>query len=337
MGAITAHILDHSEITQARWDEFVIQSPQGSLYVSYEYASLIRPDWKAVVVSQHNQWLAVMPFCQNRKWRYLYMPQPMFAQYWGICFVPMENLSLRKQLLLKEEIIVKIIGQIQPHHLIIQNFSPDFDYPLPFHWAGFELKTRYTYHLDIRGELSALWQNTSLNIRRNIGKAEKAGLHIAPQTDGENLEKLFRVNRQHGHNIVGNDEESYRRVLQICEYLIGSGKGKVLGVSTPEGKIIAAAVFAFFGEKTLYLMGAYHPEHADSGAGAMLMWKGIEVAKEKKHLIFDFEGSMIEGVEHFFRKFGAFPVPYLQIYRNHLPHLLRWIQELRSSERKTHA
>lgn len=335
MGEITAHILDHREITQASWDEFVTRSPQGSLYVLYDYASLIRPDWKAVVVSQNDQWLAVMPFCQNRKWRYLYMPQPMFAQYWGICFAPMENLSQRKQLVQKEAIIDKMIQQIQPFHLIIQNFSPDFDYPLPFHWAGFELKTRYTYHLDISGDISVIWKNTSLNIRRNIHKAEKAGLQVVFEEDGKNLEKLFQINRQHGHNIVGNDPLGYQRVEQIGEYLISSGNGKVLGVSTPDGQMIAAAVFAFFGEKTLYLMGAYHPEHADSGAGAMLMWKGIELAKEKKHLIFDFEGSMIAGVEHFFRKFGAFPVPYLQIYRNHLPQILKWIQELRSSERKT--
>ncbi|MDX2247081.1 MAG: GNAT family N-acetyltransferase [Bacteroidia bacterium] len=330
MGTITSYILDRQEINPQHWDDFICRSPQGSLYVLYDYASLIRADWKAVIVSQNDQWIAVMPFCLNHKWRYRYMPQPMFAQYWGICFSASDPLPPRKDLTRKADIIAEILKHIQPFHLVVQNFSPAFDYPLPFHWAGFELRTRFTYHLDIKEELTSTWQNLSPNIRRNINKAEREGLNLKEQQDGKELEKLFRISRTQGHNIVGNNEENYQKILMICEYLVLSNQGKILTVCTSEGKIIAAAVFAFFGEKTLYLMGVYHPEYAASGAGALLMWEGIKQAKEKNHLIFDFEGSMIEGVEQFFRKFGAIPVPYLQIYKNRLPLIPRWIQELRS-------
>ncbi|MEZ4828414.1 MAG: GNAT family N-acetyltransferase [Bacteroidia bacterium] len=333
MGTIDIQILNHREIDRQRWDEFIIQSPQGSLYALYDYATLIRDDWKGIIARQNGEWAAVMPFCINRKWGYTYMPQPMFTQYWGICFAPEHTLSSRKHLSWKEEIMSAILPSLRPFHLIVQNFAPQFDYATPLHWEGFRLQTRYTYHLDLGQEVGELRKQLSTNVRRNISKAEKSGLVVCDLPDGGALENLFRRNRDHGHNIAGNEEANYQKAKEICNYLLKSGLGKIVGIQNPEGEIIAAAAFAFFGEKTLYLMGAYHPDHGDSGAGSLLMWQGILLAKEKNQRIFDFEGSMMPGVEHFFRKFGAIPVPYLQIYKNRLPLILKWIQELRSSEK----
>jgi hypothetical protein len=42
------------------------------------------------------------------------------------------------------------------------------------------------------------------------------------------------------------------------------------------------------------------------------MWNAIKIASENTKR-FDFEGSMIENVERFFRSFGAVPIPYYNI------------------------
>ncbi|RMG75312.1 MAG: GNAT family N-acetyltransferase, partial [Bacteroidetes bacterium] len=94
--------------------------------------------------------------------------------------------------------------------------------------------------------------------------------------------------------------------------------------------LMAAALFATYQDRTLYLMGAYHPDQGRSGAMPALMWDAMARAQREGSRLFDFEGSMIEGVAQFFRKFGAHPVPYLQIRKNQLPLLVRWMQELRT-------
>ncbi|MEJ5363543.1 MAG: hypothetical protein WHS86_00445 [Desulfosoma sp.] len=61
-------------------------------------------------------------------------------------------------------------------------------------------------------------------------------------------------------------------------------------------------------------MGGSDPELRNSGAGSLCLWHAI--INEPKHIqVFDFEGSMLEPVERFFRAFGAEQVPYFQVTR----------------------
>jgi hypothetical protein len=46
-----------------------------------------------------------------------------------------------------------------------------------------------------------------------------------------------------------------------------------------------------------------------------------------KDLIFDYFGSMIEGIERYFRSFGAVPVPYYRVRKLRFP--FSWMPSLR--------
>ena len=59
-------------------------------------------------------------------------------------------------------------------------------------------------------------------------------------------------------------------------------------------------------------MGGGDPEFRNSGAASLLIWEGIKFAHNHSE-IFDFEGSMIESIERFFRGFGAVPRVYYNV------------------------
>ena len=62
-------------------------------------------------------------------------------------------------------------------------------------------------------------------------------------------------------------------------------------------------------------MGGSNPFFRNSQAISLLMWDAIQFThKEKKS--FDFEGSMIEPIERFFRSFGSSPKNYFQIKKS---------------------
>jgi hypothetical protein len=61
-------------------------------------------------------------------------------------------------------------------------------------------------------------------------------------------------------------------------------------------------------------MGGADPELRNSSAGSLCMWAAIENAATVA-ANFDFEGSMIEPIEHFFRSFGAVQQPYHRVSR----------------------
>ena len=76
-----------------------------------------------------------------------------------------------------------------------------------------------------------------------------------------------------------------------------------------------------------YLLGGSNPDLRNSGAMSLCMWEAIKFASTitKK---FDFEGSMIESIEHFFRAFGAVQKPYFHITKTP-SYVLRMVRALR--------
>jgi hypothetical protein len=65
-------------------------------------------------------------------------------------------------------------------------------------------------------------------------------------------------------------------------------------------------------QSAYYLMGGGNPDLRASGATSLCMWEAIKFASTitKK---FDFEGSMIESIERFFRGFGSVQKTYFQV------------------------
>ena len=105
-------------------------------------------------------------------------------------------------------------------------------------------------------------------------------------------------------------------------------EGYVLQVNDESGTPLAAGYFIDFEGKTTYLVGAKKPGLKETGAQGLVLWEAIKRSMGNSR-IFDFEGSMLEGVESFFRTFGGRPIPYLFIEKNELPLLIRWIRRLR--------
>ena len=61
-----------------------------------------------------------------------------------------------------------------------------------------------------------------------------------------------------------------------------------------------------------YLMGGIHPDFKDMGGMDIVQFESIKFALESGRA-FDFEGSMIESIEKYFRSFGAIQTPYFSI------------------------
>ena len=79
-----------------------------------------------------------------------------------------------------------------------------------------------------------------------------------------------------------------------------------------DNKVIAANFLIFDKISVYYLMGGIHLEYKDLGGMDLIQYESIKFALNNK-LKFDFEGSMIENIEKYFRSFGVIQKPYFQI------------------------
>jgi len=185
---------------------------------------------------------------------------------------------------------------------------PEITNILPFYWAGYELNVRYTYRLSPISNLEQVWEGLSSNIRSDIRKAKKqVKIEFDLGTDKflDVYEKTFKRQKlklPFNKKFFGNldyilEGRDCRRQLFAVDHM---------------GRVHAGVYLVWDDRCAYYLLGGGDPDLRSSGATSLLLWKAIELASAKTD-IFDFEGSMLEPIERFFRAFGATQTPYYQV------------------------
>ena len=88
---------------------------------------------------------------------------------------------------------------------------------------------------------------------------------------------------------------------------------------------MACAAFLIYNERVIFHLGTSNPKGKKIGAMHFLI-DSIITQLAGKNLFIDFEGSEIDGIERFYKSFGAFKKPYFKYKENNLPILLSWLK-----------
>jgi hypothetical protein len=319
---------DNPEIDRNAWIALLQGSAQGAIYAHPDFMDVVAPGWQGIEVWNDRRLVAIMPLHIKSKGFFRYSLQPSFCQFWGIFFASDGLVSPYKHFSRTRK-IVKAVVEALPTGIrwFLHGFAPEFDYPLPFHWAGFQLQTRYTYRIDLRAGFAVAEGGFGNDTKYDIRKASEGGIQVSHGSTCEELIRLAHENHAAGKHLLRPDQS--RTLERLTPVLLQHRLGMLLEAKSPTGKVVAAALFAHFSGKVSYLVSAQEPSTKARGAMTLLLSKAIEESAANNHLVFDFEGSLIEGIEGFFRGFGGTPVPYLMIEKNQLPLWAGWIRKLR--------
>ena len=221
----------------------------------------------------------------------------------------------------KEELDI-LLPQLPRSIRFYQKYSYEFTNWLPFYWRGFRQTTRYSYLINDLRDLDAVYAAFKKNNRYEIRKAQK-NLSVI---DTEDMDSFYRINslafkRQ-------NKKTPYS--LHFLKKLDASCKmrqSRKMFFAVDANERIHAALYLLWDERSAYyLMGGADPDVRSSGATSLLIWHAIRFAATVSQK-FDFEGSMIQPIEKFFRSFGARQTPYFAISKNKFP--MNFIELLR--------
>ncbi|WP_420267737.1 GNAT family N-acetyltransferase [Halomonas lysinitropha] len=183
---------------------------------------------------------------------------------------------------------------------------------LPFYWRGFEQTTRYTYVLTDLSDLDAVWQGTQSDIKSNIRKAKnRFGIRIRFTEDMGELIPLIRKTFER-QNIRLPFSEQF--LHHVDEAAASKGNRAIILGEDVGGRLHAGTYIVWEADTAYQLLNGYDPDLRESGAGSLCVWSAILKAAQHVNR-YDFEGSMLEPVERFFRAFGAKQVPYFQVSR----------------------
>lgn len=278
--------------------------------------------WDVLLVEEKGKILASFP---------LYIPHqgiitmPPYTQTMGPWFAPEPADAKYTRTLGKHQAICKVFTdalKIYPHFL--QYFSYRITDWLPFYWEGYKQTTRYTYLLNNIRDEQSLWENMSSNIRRNITKAkEKQGITVKKGIPVDDFLRIQALTFKRQQLSAPKEREILKKIISVCRQ---RNQGDLWGAYDDKGNLHAVAFIAWQESSAYYLAGGGDPELRASGAHSLVLWEGIRFTAQYTDL-FDFEGSMIPGVERFFREFGAIQTPFFTITKGNLSLLYRaWLK-----------
>jgi len=265
--------------------------------------------WDVALVEKSDTLMAAMPYVRRRRYGFTILGQPALTQTLGPWLREIDGKS-SVRLAQHKDWMQALISQIPPFAHCAQNWHWKIGNWLPFYWAGFSQTTRYTYILHELSDEKSLWQGLRENIRTDIKKAcNRFRLSVRDDLLVDDFLPLNRMTFERQGMALPYPEALVRRLDQACEARLAR---KTFIAEDDQGRRHAGVYIVWDRNSAYYLMGGGDPELRNSGATSLCMWEAIKFAATVTQR-FDFEGSMIEPVEKFFRAFGAVQTPYFSV------------------------
>lgn len=208
----------------------------------------------------------------------------------------------------------EVMDQISEHFKTIKSdlcilaFPHRYNDFQSFIWKGFKVIPNYTYQIDLTRELEAIRADFDSKNRNAISKARKDGVEVLVNAlPASEVFEFFR------NSLTDAGANIYEHELKGV-FTTFSDTSNSFTLQAKTGDNLIGMVHCVFDKNVCYyLLGGVNKNSGVQGVNNLLVARAIEIAKENGCIIFDFEGSMLPGVEKFFRGFGPQLIPYYTV------------------------
>lgn len=294
------NIIPSHKIDKEKWDKCIAQASNGLIYGYSFYLDIVSKHWDGLIL---NDYEVVMPLTWNKKYGIYYLYQPYFAASLGVFG---NNLSAE---------ILKIFLEKIPEKY--KYYDIYLNHGNLFNLKGFGLYERSNYVLDLNNSYENIAAAFSQNHIRNINKAQKAGCYIDKNIL---VKKTIQLAKEQSKFSVDNN--AYINFSKLYAHLHKKGNAVSYGVFNLKKELISSCVYFFSHNRAYYILAANHPDSRRTGASHLLINDFIK-DHAGKNIVLDFEGSIIESIAEFYKKFGAKQEKYAAIKLNKLPGILK--------------
>jgi len=301
--------LKHSEINMILWDDSLKKCSNALVYASTWYLDAVTHDQWDALVSADYSWLMPLPI--KRKYGIKYLPTPRFVQQLGLFGPVRPSAQILRAFWKRLENSVSF-AEFQLNY---QNLELTLD-------ADVERKERTNLVLNLPINRSDLDKNYSENLKRNIAKSTEWEIRFSI-TSVRSIINLFRADR--GKELKDLGDEHYNTLDKLYNMSSLRNFGRALGAYDKSGNLIAGMFILEWQNRAIFLFSGNTPTGKEIGAMPALIDHYLKDQSENISL-FDFEGSDQEGLQRFYRSFGAIESNYVHLRFNRLPSYLRWIK-----------
>lgn len=245
---------------------------------------------------------------------------PPYTQVGGIWFaLEGEDRDLQSQerhkLFVQRRKITTAFVEAMPQPKFFQvAFSRSFTDWLPYHWQGYSSFVRYSYCRALPESEKDLLASENRDIRHKMTLAKQLGYQYREASTPEDLLHLSRI-LYRKKQLAGHLLTTLERTIDAT---MSRGQGLLPTIYSQEGKLLAAGFTPYEGT-TGYLIATASLEGKEYKAAPAYLIHCTMLALSRCRLrSFDFEGSMLQGVESVFRSFCGEQYPFYRISRGSL-------------------
>ncbi|MBI3675213.1 MAG: GNAT family N-acetyltransferase [Proteobacteria bacterium] len=200
---------------------------------------------------------------------------------------------------------------------VVTDDVDDFDLPLSAGgWRRVDrVESQSTLRLDVTQSIDTMFANLSKSTRREIRRAERAGIHVRVAKSKDDFKSFFEIYSARGQ--LRNFQFLPRtNFIELANRLLSMNDRGGLFLSELGGVLLGGVLVLRAGLCAHYVYGASAVERAPSlPISHPALWRAICWSKDIGCTEFDFGGgggaAGIDGIMHFKRGFGGKPVGFI--------------------------
>lgn len=327
---LSVHNLKSDSFTE--WDHFVVESNYGTLFHSTNWLKLVSDHPQVFAIKEDGKIIAGIALVKTKKTGVSGFHIPPYTQYFSPLYGRRDD--KKRSISQEHECISLLLDRL------INEGHIDFKLPaghhsiLPYHWLGFETTVRITH--TIQGTLDAYLQKLNKNKLRELKKlqhlVEEGELSIEDDISEQELQFLLQQTSQR-KNFDAQNQVAVNMVLHA-----GAQMAKKVVIRSRQHGVLSFGFFPYDNKGVYNLINA-STRIADpvlKTINLLLIYQAIEFALTTGR-IFDFEGSMLRGVEAFCRLMGGEQQPCYRVQKSNSWRysLLRAANQIKNDRKKT--
>ena len=281
-------LIHRKEIDTERWNDVIAHSAGETLYAYAWYLDAAAENWSALIMDDYR---FIMPLIWRKKFGIKYAYHPNFVQQLGV---------FSKEFI--DPVIVKMFLRQLPSKFKYGNLRFNTS-NLIGEEHHFMVADRLNFELALNRDYDSVYNDFSTNAKRNLKKA----LDFHPEIiDNITMDDLISLKKE--NDISGREDSYFDWMHKLFSAVKDHGKIHIIGAKQ-EGRLVAAALFAFSRKRAIYLLSVSNSEGKDTRAMFGILERFIKLYAGTD-IILDFEGSNIPSIARFFNGFGAKPKVY---------------------------
>jgi len=298
--------ISYKQIDKLKWDACIDKAQNGVIYAYAIYLDTMAKNWDALVLDDYK---AVMPLTVNKKYGIYYLYQPFFTASLGLFGND-----------LKPDLLAAFLSAIPNKFKYIDIYLNKGN---NFTIQGFKLYERLNYVLELNKTYDTIYANFKDNIKRNIKKSVQLNCVINKDIAIDDIILLAQEQAKDFSPLKAIDFDNFK---ELYHHFHNKKQANTYGVCSPNGQLLASAVFLFSNKRAYYLLVGNHPNGKAFGASHALINTFIK-DYAGQDLLLDFEGSDISSLAFFYASFGATQENYTGFKINKLPFWMKWLKK----------